>query len=131
MTDQKHTILIAEDDNPILNILTDALQDQGFEITQAKNGYDGLNLALQNHPDLILVDLLMPQMDGLTMVNKLRSDDWGKSAPIIMLTNISPDTDAALKAVMQYQPAYYMMKSNIKIDDLIAKIKEVLKISNS
>jgi DNA-binding response OmpR family regulator len=127
----KKIILIAEDEASILRILTDTLKENGFETIQAKNGHEGLALALEKHPDLILLDILMPQMDGLTVMNKLRSEKWGKGVPVIILTNVSPDTDASLHAIMEYQPAYYIMKSNIQIDQLLEKINSIFSSPSS
>lgn len=122
---RKKIILIAEDEAPLLKVLTDTLNENGFDTIQAKNGIEGLKFALEKHPDLILLDILMPQMDGLTVMNKLRAETWGKTVPVIFLTNVSPDSDASLQAIMQYQPAYYIMKSNIQIDQLLEKINGI------
>lgn len=126
MVGQRKIVLITEDEPPMLRILTDKLTESGFETLQAKNGEEGLSLALQHHPDLILLDILMPKLDGLTMMNKLREDTWGKTVPIIVLTNVSADTDETLQAIIKTQPAYYFVKSNSKLDDIVEKVKELL-----
>jgi len=126
MDNQKKKILIIEDEPPMLQILTDRLISSGFDIIQARDGEEGLQLALQNHPDLILLDILMPKMNGTATINKLREDAWGKSVPVIMLTNVSPDTDAALNEIVKNKPAYYFVKSDIELDTLVEKIKEIL-----
>lgn len=126
MVELKKIVLITEDEPPMLQILTDKLTENGFESLQAKNGEEGLNLALQHHPDLILLDVLMPKLDGMTMMSRLRQDDWGKKVPIIVLTNVSPDTDETLQAIVKNQPAYYLVKSNTKLEDIVEKVKEIL-----
>lgn len=126
MADQKKLVLITEDEPPMLRILADKLTESGFETIQAKNGEEGLNLALSRHPHLILLDVLMPKMDGMTMLQKLRQDDWGKTVPIIILTNVSPDTNEMLQAIVDTQPAYYFVKSNTKLEDIAEKAKEIL-----
>lgn len=131
MTQPKKIILITEDEPPMLRILTDALTDSGFETLQAKNGQEGLNLALQKHPDLVLLDLLMPNMDGLTMIQKLRTDAWGKNVPVIILTNVSSDTDSIIETVVKTQPAYYFVKSDVKLEQIIEKINQIVTSSPS
>jgi CheY-like chemotaxis protein len=126
MNQPKKIILITEDEPPMLRILTDALMDSGFETLQAKNGQDGLALALEKHPDLVLLDLLMPNMDGLTMIQKLRTDGWGKNVPVIILTNVSSDSDPIIETVVKTQPAYYFVKSDVKLDQIIEKIKQIV-----
>ncbi len=109
MDSKKKVILITED-----------------ETIQARNGEQGLHLALEKHPDLVILDLLMPEMDGLTMIKKLREDEWGKNVPVIILTNVNPDTNSTLQAIVANQPAYYFVKSDIKLDHLVEKVNEVL-----
>ena len=73
-------ILIVEDEAPLRNAISDILSFEGFTVFQAKNGQEGLDAALLEHPDLILLDLMMPVMDGLTMLEKLRQDQaYGKN----------------------------------------------------
>lgn len=125
MEDVKKKILIIEDELPMLRILNDRMLASDFETIQAQNGEEGLQLALQNHPDLIILDILMPKMDGMATINKLRTDEWGKTVPVIMLTNVSPDTDTALKNILKTQPAYYFVKSDVELETLVEKIKEI------
>lgn len=118
-------IMIIEDEEDISLPLRDSLANAGFEVEQAKNGEDGLARALSSHPDLILLDLLMPKMDGLTMLNKLREDAWGKSVPVIVLSNLSqPATVAATIDTVNE----YLVKVDWAIDDIVKKIKEKLKV---
>src|SRR6478672_226948 len=111
MDTKKILILITEDEPQMLKILTDSLTENAFDTLQAANGDQGLALAFQKHPDLIIVDLLMPEMDGMTMMKKLRDDVWGKHVPVIVLTNVNPDSNATLQAIVANQPAYYFVKS--------------------
>ena len=125
MDGQKKTVLVTEDEPAMLRILVDKLQESGFETLQATNGEEGLHLALSHHPNLVLMDILMPKMDGMAMMDALRKDEWGKTVPIIALTNVSADTDETLQAIVKNQPTYYFVKSNIKLEEVVEKIKEV------
>lgn len=128
MDNQKKVILVIEDEPPMLRILTDTLFENSFATLQANNGEEGLTLALEKHPDLIIVDLLMPRMDGLSLIKKLREDPWGNTVPIIILTNVNPDTSAMLQAIMTHKPAYYFVKSDIKLHEVVEKIKDMLSV---
>ncbi|MDO8557836.1 MAG: response regulator [bacterium] len=124
MTDQEKTILIVEDDRSQLQALVDKLTQEGFATLEAKNGEEGLETALREHPDLILLDIVMPVMDGMTMLKKLREDTWGKDALVIILSNLS-DPEKISQAVTQGTYGY-LIKTDWKIEDVVAKVKELL-----
>ena len=121
-------ILIVEDEAPLRNAVTDILTFEGFEVFQAKNGQEGLDVALKEHPDLILLDLMMPIMDGLTMLEKLRQDaEFGKTAAVILLTNINdPEKVALATEAGSYD---FLVKSDWNIEDVVKKIKGRLGIA--
>jgi len=124
---KKHTILVVEDEPAMCQTLMDNLVSEGFNVLQAKDGVEGLAVSSAHHPDLILLDILMPQMDGLAMMQKLRAQDaWGKKVPIILLTNLSPDEDRIMKRVTEDEPAYYLVKTDWKMNEVMEKIKERL-----
>ncbi|HEY4515869.1 MAG TPA: response regulator [Candidatus Paceibacterota bacterium] len=116
-----------EDDASLRNVLHDKLNLEGFRVLDAQNGASGLAIALREHPDLILLDIKMPDMDGITMMKKLReTNEWGKNVPIILLTNLSPDDEKINQAIADNEPAYYLVKADLKIGDLVEKIKDRL-----
>lgn len=117
-------ILVVEDDSTLLKALTEKFTLENFSVSYAEDGQEGLGVALSTHPDIILLDILMPKMDGMSMLEKLREDEWGKDVPVIMLTNLNPD-DIIVSQVIRDHPAYYLIKSNAKIDDILSKVKEV------
>lgn len=119
------TILIAEDEQPLLTSLVDKFAHVGFEVLEARNGEEALRVALSRHPDAILLDLIMPKMDGLAVLDKLRKDEWGKNVPVIILTNLNMD-DRIIREVTEYEPSFYLMKSEISLKDIVSKVNEVL-----
>lgn len=121
------TILIAEDDKPMLKALTDKFNHEGFNVIETRNGEEALKSALEKHPTLILLDLIMPKTDGLVVLKKLREDEWGKTVPIIILTNLNMD-NKIIKEVVAFEPSFYLMKSEVKLEEIVYKVKEVLKI---
>jgi len=127
-TEVKEKILIVEDDIPVMRAISDKLNREGFKVIEAVNGKEGLSLAFAEKPDIILLDILMPVMDGPAMMQKLREDGvWGKTVPIIMLTNLSTAADMkTVKVVIEAEPIYYLVKSNWSMTDVVGKVKEVL-----
>jgi CheY-like chemotaxis protein len=121
-------ILVIEDELPMLKALSDKFTREGFSVLEARNGEEGLAVATKTHPDLIILDLFMPVMDGKAMMKELREDSWGKNVPIIILTNLNPD-DKTLNEILESGPSYYFIKSKWKLEDLARKVKEELKIN--
>lgn len=115
-------VLIVEDEAPLRNAVADILSFEGFTVFQAKNGQEGLDISFKEHPDLILLDLMMPVMDGLTMLEKLRQDaEWGKGAAVILLTNLNdPEKIAQATSAGSYD---FLVKSDWNIEDVVKKIK--------
>src|SRR3989338_5572185 len=128
MTEDKKTkILIVEDEAIISKTYAEELRDQGFLVLIAMNGSVGLEIAFREKPDIILLDILMPVMDGLTMMGKLREKDfYGKNVPIILLTNMSASEEKIMQAVTKNEPAYYLVKSDWNLSAVMEKIKERL-----
>ena len=126
-TENKQKVLVVEDDPPVLRALVDKLEREGFTVLQGKNGEEGLSVALAQHPDIILLDILMPIMDGTTMMSKIRETDaWGKKVPIILLTNLSTAEIKMVKAVIESEPAFYLVKTNWSMSDVMEKVRETL-----
>lgn len=121
-------ILIVEDETPLRNAISDILTFEGFQVFQAKNGLEGLETALAEHPDLILLDLMMPIMDGLTMLEKLRADkEYGSKAAVILLTNINdPEKVARATDAGSYD---FLVKSDWNIEDVVRRIKNRLGVA--
>jgi two-component system alkaline phosphatase synthesis response regulator PhoP len=117
-------ILVVEDEQILLKDLADKFTKEGFEVFTAGDGQEGLNIAFKNHPDLILLDIVMPIMDGMTMLYQLRKDLWGKSAQVILLTNLTDSgkiADSFLENVHDY-----LVKSDWTLDEIATKVKSRL-----
>ena len=125
MDTEQRPILIVEDDTALRNVLVDKLTDEGFTVLQAVDGQQGLDIALEKHPALILLDIFMPHMDGITMLSKLRSADaWGKHVQILVLTN---STDAqTISRVSSFGGTDFLIKSEWSLEALVARIREKL-----
>ena len=126
---KKSKILVVDDEKALRSALKDKLVLEGFEVMEAKDGNEGLNKALAEHPDLILLDVMMPKMDGMEVIQKLQDDKWGRTAKVIMLTNVSDPikvaevTETGSKNMTIYD---YMIKSDWKLEEVVEKIRSKL-----
>jgi DNA-binding response OmpR family regulator len=118
-------ILIIEDEPTLRNALVDKFIREGLIVISANDGKEGLESALKNRPDLILLDIIMPIMDGMTMLTELRKDNWGKSIPVILLTNLS-EPKKNIKSKVEETKTDYMMKSDWKIKDIVKRVFNLL-----
>ncbi|HEX9722394.1 MAG TPA: response regulator [Candidatus Paceibacterota bacterium] len=124
-TKQQKKILIVEDEEGLRDIIASELEKEGISVLRAKDGEEGLQLAFQEQPDLILLDVLMPNVDGLTMLEKLRENRWGKNAKVIILTNAENDVEKVAKA-LNNDVFEYLVKSRWSLDAVIDRVKEKL-----
>ncbi len=115
------TVLVIDDDNELRGVLQEALSDAGFEVLTAENGSVGLTVALESKPNLILLDLVMPVMDGWEFLERLHADAWGKGARVIILTN-ADDIDSLSRAI-EGHGYEYLVKTDWKIDEVVDKIR--------
>lgn len=127
MNTSQQKILIIEDDVSILNGISDKFTHEGFFVIKAVNGKDGLDKALKDHPDFILVDNLMPNTDGFYFLENLRRDKWGKDALAIMWSN-SHDSSTIDKA-KKIGILDFMIKSEWEYRDVVKKVREYLDIT--
>jgi len=124
INDKKQTILIVEDEQALLKVYAERFSEEGFLVLKASNGQEGLDTALREKPDIILLDILMPVMDGLTMMQKLRENKtWDKSVPIIFLTNLSEHEERVMRSTNENKPAYYLVKSDWSLSSIVEKAR--------
>ena len=115
-------ILIVEDDEDFVFILEKKFTMEGFLVVTAKDGQEGAAVAEKEMPDLILSDILMPNVDGMAMAKKIR--EFNATVPIIFLTNLKDiDYTASAQASDNFG---YLIKSDTRIDQIVAKSKIAL-----
>jgi DNA-binding response OmpR family regulator len=124
MPKEKKKILIVEDEIEIVEPLEKKLLDEGFLVYVAHDGQEGLSKAKDEQPDLILLDITMPVMNGIEMLKLLREDGWGKSAKVMILTNLEFNIKAS--DAFKYGVYEYLVKSNWNLADIVGKIKSEL-----
>lgn len=114
-------ILIIEDEPDIREAMAEALVQAGFDALTAENGSVGLELAIAEKPDMILLDIIMPIMDGHETLSRLRQDPWGKSVKVIMLTSM--DDVKNIGAAHEGGITDYIIKAHSSLDDIVKKVK--------
>jgi DNA-binding response OmpR family regulator len=117
-------ILIVEDEEEMLEALKDKFEIEKFKTFTAGDGEGGLKKSLDIHPDLILLDIIMPKMNGIEMLRKLRADAWGKKVPVVILTNLSDAIQ--LSEAEKIGISAYLVKADWGLKDIIAVVKEIL-----
>ncbi|MDE2041118.1 MAG: response regulator [Patescibacteria group bacterium] len=119
-------VLIIEDEPPILKVLSDQLTKEGVSVATAVDGAAGLELALKTHPDIILLDLILPVMHGLECLRKLRQDPWGRDVPVVVLSNLSDKRRIAEAEDLGVKE--YLLKATIDPATVSRKIMEHLAV---
>jgi DNA-binding response OmpR family regulator len=122
-----NTVLIVEDDAMLRKLYENVLERESIPFIEATNGEEGLAKALSEHPALILLDVIMPKMDGISMLKKLREDSWGHDVEVIMLTNLGDARQVATALANGVHD--YLIKADWKIEDLMGIVKQKLHMS--
>ena len=118
----KKTILIIEDDKILLEMYQDKFTNEGFEVIIAENGKQGLEKVISQKPDVILLDLMMPIMDGKTMLRKVREFPQFKRLPVIVLTNAGAIEN--IRETKRYDNACeFLIKSNVSLEEIVDRVK--------
>ncbi len=125
MSDAKK-ILIAEDEEAMLSALVSKFEKSGFEVIPAQDGEEGLTKALEEKPDILILDIIMPKIDGLELIKKIREYKWGAHVPIIILTNLSDAYN--ISEAGKYGVYDFLVKTDWRLDDIVKLAKEKLNV---
>jgi two-component system phosphate regulon response regulator PhoB len=118
------SIVIIEDEETLLRMLSEKLTHEGFKVWKALNGEEGMHMIQTKKPDLVLLDVLMPRMDGIHMLREMRSHEWGKDVPVIILSNLSDDRRVAESMIHGVYD--YLIKTDWSLEEVAHKVKERL-----
>lgn len=118
----KKKILVVEDDKFLLKVYKRKLTQEGFDVDIAEDGEEGLKKMLHYKPDLVLLDLVMPRMNGFDFLSAVRRNDEIKDTKVVVLSNLGQEEDIAIGKKLGVLE--YIVKSNVKIDDVVKTIKK-------
>lgn len=124
MTTANFKILIVEDDNFLADIYKTKFELEGFKVMVAADGEKGLKTAQSKKPDLILLDILLPKMDGFAVLQKLKEGDDTKNIPVILLTNLGQKED--VQKGLNLGAVDYLIKAHFNPAETVEKVKKVL-----
>ena len=116
------SVLIIEDERDLRDALWGALKEAGFEVHTASDGEVGLLFALDKHPDMILLDMVLPKMHGNIFLERLRGDEWGKKAKVIILSNL--DRDDYKERAQKYGVVDYLIKTENSLSEIVKIVQE-------
>jgi len=119
-----HKILIIEDDDFLRSLAVTKLEKEGFTVAQASDGKSGVDQATGSLPDLIILDLMLPVMDGFAVLATLKAEDATKNIKVIVFSNLGEDSD--IKKCLDMGANDYLIKANFTLDELVEKIKALL-----
>ncbi len=119
-------IVIVEDDQVINQMYRMKFEAAGFDVATASDGEIGIAMAEKTKPDIILLDLQMPRMDGATALQHIRTSPWGKEVPVIILTNLG--AEEAPKELKQLGIHSYIVKAELTPSQVVTRVKEALKL---
>ena len=122
--EKQKVVLIIEDEVDLREALATALSYEDLTVLTAENGEIGLAMALREKPNAILLDVMMPKMDGLTVLKNLRADEWGKNAKVIIMTAL--DDLEKIAEVVEAGGNDYIVKTRITLSAIVEKVKEKL-----
>jgi CheY-like chemotaxis protein len=126
---ERKRILIVEDEPDEVSYLTALLEDNGFAVMTAVNGRDGFEKAKSEHPDLVTLDISMPEESGVRMFRDLQTDPATSDIPVIIITGISHDFKHFIETRRQVRPPAGYFDKPPDREQLLAKIREILGVS--
>jgi two-component system alkaline phosphatase synthesis response regulator PhoP len=119
-----HKILVIDDEKDLRDALRIKLETSGYTVIDAINGEDGLVKAESERPDLILLDIMMPKMDGHRVLNRIRQLPWGLHVHVLLLTNA--DDPLNITKGVELHSNDYIIKSQTSLEDIVKKVKQHL-----
>lgn len=118
----KKIVLVIEDDPTILELYEHAFKAAGFETFLARDGEEGIGLIESKLPDCVILDILMPKMNGVEVLKKMRENEKTKNTPVLVLTNYDTYRDQ----VKEYNVSDYIVKADVTLKDIVEKVLSIL-----
>jgi len=118
-------IVIVEDDEFLRSLTSKRLESEGYEVAVAVDGEDAVKVIPKENPDLIFLDLLLPNKNGFEVLEEIRKDDKTKDTPVVVFSNLGQKED--IEKVKKFGVTEFLVKANFTLDDVVVKLKEILK----
>ncbi|MBN1325388.1 response regulator [Candidatus Falkowbacteria bacterium] len=125
--ENKAKILLIEDDTFLVEMYMTKFELEGFSVISAEDGQKGLEMVKKENPDIILLDILMPKMDGFAVLDALKKDKATANIPVVLLTNLGQKED--VKKGFEKGAVGYLIKAHFMPSEVVDKIKKILKES--
>ena len=123
---KKIKVLLVEDEKSLADMYIMKFKREGFDVCYINNGDGVLETVLKEKPDIVMLDIILPQIDGFAVLKELKNNSKAKKVPVVMLTNLGQDED--IKKGKELGSDGYLVKANLTPAQVVVKIKEVLKI---
>ncbi|MCD6233355.1 response regulator [bacterium] len=117
-------ILFIEDESALQKTIGDALREEGYQVLSALDGEIGLKLAQTKKPNLILLDLILPKVDGFEVLKTLKDNSDTKDIPVLILTNLEGAQD--IEKALELGATTYLVKANYTLEEVVEKVKQSL-----
>ncbi|NIS12066.1 MAG: response regulator [Thermoplasmata archaeon] len=127
MTDERKTILVVEDEPDSADYLAAVLQDNGYATVTAKDGAEALDYLERDAPDLVTLDITMPEKSGVAVYRKLREDDRLKGVPVVIVTGISDDFERFISSRKKVPPPDGYVRKPVDHDDFLAVVDRLVR----
>ncbi len=121
------TILLIEDDLMLSNMYVEKFTLEGFRVLTSRNGEDGVRIAKEERPDLILLDLILPRLSGIDVLVLLNQDSNTKKIPVLVLTNVAEQNQS--KKALKFGAKEYLVKAMYTPEEIVAKVKRYLNVN--
>jgi len=121
----KKKILVVEDEKTLRFLIVQTLLREGFEVEEAIGGEDGIQKMKKNKPDLVLLDLLLPGVNGFEVLSRIKKDSDLESIPVIILSNLGQEEE--IKRGMSLGAIDYLIKAHFTLDQIVSRIRKFLK----
>jgi two-component system response regulator MprA len=123
-TEPMKKVLVVDDEKDLRDAISTALTYEGYEVRSASDGLEALSIAEEMHPDMVLLDILMPKLDGIETLRRFRGEEWGKRPPVIIMTVL--DDMGKLAEALEAGATEYLVKTDIALGTIVQKVKDRL-----
>ena len=126
MSNHQQTILIVEDEEFLRQTMAEQLRQKGFQVIEAQDGKKGLSIIVNDQPNLVLLDLMLPKMPGEQVLKEMNENGLIKKIPVIV-TSVKADEANARNCLEMWGATAYLVKSDFSLEEIVNKVSQILK----